>query len=74
MAQTKIPAAAKGTAENNPFDIVRRQVDKCAEILKLEPTVTEMLKKINPGLRFERSYAAIRPYAPYCEETILLEE
>jgi glutamate dehydrogenase (NAD(P)+) len=30
--------------DNNPFAIVRQQVDKCAEILKLSPDVTEMLK------------------------------
>ena len=28
----------------NPFEIVQRQVDKCASILKLEPHVTEFLK------------------------------
>jgi glutamate dehydrogenase (NAD(P)+) len=44
MAKTKTPAAAKGIQENNPFEIVRRQVDKCAEILKLEPAITEVLK------------------------------
>jgi glutamate dehydrogenase (NAD(P)+) len=44
MAQPKNTAPAKGAQENNPFDIVRRQVDKCAEILKLEPAVIEMLK------------------------------
>jgi glutamate dehydrogenase (NAD(P)+) len=44
MAQSKTQVAAKASTENNPFEIVRRQVDKCAEILKLEPTVTEMLK------------------------------
>lgn len=29
---------------NNPFAIVKRQVDKCAEILKLDPQTTEILK------------------------------
>jgi glutamate dehydrogenase (NAD(P)+) len=28
----------------NPFDIVRRQIDRCAEILNLEPNVTAFLK------------------------------
>ncbi|MDD5312031.1 MAG: Glu/Leu/Phe/Val dehydrogenase [Dehalococcoidia bacterium] len=28
----------------NPFEIVQRQVDKCARILKLDPDVTEILK------------------------------
>ncbi|MDD5095153.1 MAG: Glu/Leu/Phe/Val dehydrogenase [Dehalococcoidia bacterium] len=31
-------------SEINPFEIVQRQVDKCASILKLEPHVTEFLK------------------------------
>ena len=44
MAQTKTQVTAKGITENNPFEIVKRQVDKCAEILKLEPAVAEMLK------------------------------
>jgi len=42
MAQTvkRRPAAA----ENNPFEIVQRQVDKCAAILKLKPEVAALLK------------------------------
>ena len=28
----------------NPFDIVKQQIDKCAEILKLPPHITEMIK------------------------------
>ena len=31
-------------ADINPFDIVKKQVDKCAEILKLDPEMTAMLK------------------------------
>ncbi len=34
----------KSKLENNPFEIVRRQVDRCAEILELPPEVTEILK------------------------------
>ena len=34
----------KSKLENNPFEIVRRQVDRCAEILELSPEVTEILK------------------------------
>ncbi len=34
----------KSNLENNPFEIVRRQVDRCAEILELPPEVTEILK------------------------------
>jgi glutamate dehydrogenase (NAD(P)+) len=28
----------------NPFDVVKQQIDKCAEILKLAPHITEILK------------------------------
>jgi glutamate dehydrogenase (NAD(P)+) len=35
------PAAA---VEGNPFETVKRQVDKCAEILNLKPEVTALLK------------------------------
>ena len=34
----------------------------------------EFLIQIHPNLRFERNYACIRPYVPYCEEIIYLEE
>jgi glutamate dehydrogenase (NAD(P)+) len=44
MVQTKIPPISKATMENNPFEIVKKQIDKCAEILELTPEVTEMLK------------------------------
>jgi tRNA(adenine34) deaminase len=36
--------------------------------------VQVLLSKIDPRLRFERNYAALRPYTPYCEEIIRLEE
>lgn len=36
--------------------------------------VQELLQKLDPRLRFGRNYAAIRPYAPYCEEIIYLED
>lgn len=36
--------------------------------------VQELLVQIDPKLRFERNYGCIRPYAPYCEEIIFLEE
>ena len=32
------------------------------------------LSRINPKLRFDRNYDHIRPYAPYCEEIISLED
>ena len=36
--------------------------------------VQVFLSRINPKLRFDRSYDCIRPYTPYCEEIITLEE
>jgi hypothetical protein len=36
--------------------------------------VEVFLSRIHPNLRFDRNYDHIRPYAPYCEETITLEE
>jgi len=36
--------------------------------------VQEFLSRVHPKLRFERNYEALRPYAPYCEEIIILEE
>lgn len=34
--------------------------------------VQAFLTRIDPKLRFERNYSALRPHAPYCEEIILL--
>jgi hypothetical protein len=36
--------------------------------------VQTLLVQVHPKLRFDRNYACIRPYAPYCEEIIYLEE
>ena len=36
--------------------------------------VQEFLSHVNPRLRFERNYEAIRPHTAYCEEIITLEE
>ncbi len=36
--------------------------------------VQEFLKVVNPKLRFDRNYEAIRPYAAWCEESIMLED
>lgn len=44
MVQTNIPEKNYETQENNPFEIVKKQVDKCAEILGLPPEVVRMLK------------------------------
>jgi glutamate dehydrogenase (NAD(P)+) len=38
------PRETKVNTENNPFEIVKRQVDKCAEILELDPQITAILK------------------------------
>ncbi len=32
------------------------------------------LSRIDPKLKFDRNYDSIRPYTPYCEEIITLEE
>ena len=34
--------------------------------------VQEMLSRLDPRLRFERNYQALRPHVPYCEERIVL--
>ncbi len=39
-----------------------------------EAPVQALFSRIDPRLRFRRNYDAIRPYAPYCEEIIELEE
>ncbi|MBN1188616.1 MAG: Glu/Leu/Phe/Val dehydrogenase [Dehalococcoidales bacterium] len=39
-----VQSGLQNVTENNPFEIVRRQIDKCAEILKLDPQVTALLK------------------------------
>lgn len=36
--------------------------------------VQDFLARINPRLRFDRNYTAIRPYRLYCEEIIFLED
>jgi tRNA(adenine34) deaminase len=38
-----------------------------------EGPTQELLKQLNPKLRFKRNYDKIRPYAPYCEEMIILD-
>lgn len=37
-----------------------------------EKPTQELIKRINPKLKFRRNYKRIRPYTPYCEEIILL--
>jgi hypothetical protein len=36
--------------------------------------VQVFLARVDPRLRFNRNYAVLRPYAPYCEEVITLSE
>lgn len=36
--------------------------------------VQAFLRRIDPRLRFDRNYAALRPYYPYCEEIITSAE
>jgi tRNA(adenine34) deaminase len=36
--------------------------------------VQVFFSRINPDLRFDRNYEALRPHTPYCEEMISLEE
>jgi hypothetical protein len=36
--------------------------------------VQAFLSKIDPRLRFDRNYEALRPHTVYCEEIITLEE
>jgi tRNA(adenine34) deaminase len=42
--------------------------------LHTEKATDELVKRINPNLRFTRNYEKIRPHAAYCEEIITLEE
>lgn len=38
-----------------------------------EQATDALVKLVNPRLAFSRNYERLRPYAPYCEETISLE-
>lgn len=39
-----------------------------------EGPTQELLKQVHPRLRFKRNYDKIRPFAPYCEEMIILDD
>ncbi|MGE5221999.1 MAG: hypothetical protein ACM3PY_06155 [Omnitrophica WOR_2 bacterium] len=39
-----------------------------------ERPVQALLSRFHAGLQFERNYGCIRPYQPYCEEIIMLDE
>ena len=42
--------------------------------LYTEKATDELIKRINPNLRFTRNYEKVRPHAAYCEEIIILEK
>lgn len=44
MAKSDTIQVERGALEVNPFEIVKRQIDSCAEILGLAPHITEFLK------------------------------
>lgn len=46
-----------------------RHVCRCIN----EESTNALLRQLDPRLRFSRNYEKLRPYAPYCEETISLE-
>ena len=46
-----------------------RHVCRCIN----EDSTNALLRQLDPRLRFSRNYEKLRPYAPYCEETISLE-
>ena len=39
-----------------------------------ERPTEDLIRRLNPKLRFTRNYERIRPYSEYCEEIIILEE
>ena len=44
MAESNTIEVERRALEVNPFEVVRRQIDRCAEILDLAPHITEILK------------------------------
>lgn len=52
------------------LDLDTREV--CKEVYE-RPT-EELIRRLNPQLRFTRNYECIRPYSDYCEEIITLEK
>jgi glutamate dehydrogenase (NAD(P)+) len=45
LNMVQVATRVKKTApDNNPFEIVKKQVDKCAQILNLDPDITAILK------------------------------
>jgi tRNA(Arg) A34 adenosine deaminase TadA len=52
------------------LDLDTREV--CKEVYE-RPT-EELIRRLNPKLKFTRNYECIRPYSDYCEEIITLEK
>jgi glutamate dehydrogenase (NAD(P)+) len=46
IVQDKVRMAAATDGKMNPFEMARKQIDQCAKIMKLDPSVTEIL--MNP--------------------------
>jgi len=44
VLQTKNQKSSHPAVDNNPFTIVKKQIDTCAQILKLDPEITAFLK------------------------------
>ena len=53
--------------------ILNLDTRKICKMIYEKPT-EELIKKINPKLKFSRNYKRIRPYTSYCEEVITLEK
>ena len=51
------------------LELDTRHVCRCIN----EESTNALLRQLDPRLRFSRNYEKLRPYAPYCEETISLE-
>jgi hypothetical protein len=47
-----------------------RHVCRCIN----EDSTNQLIRRIDPRLRFSRNYEKLRPYAPYCDEFITLED
>ena len=39
-----------------------------------EESTNRLIRCVDPRLRFSRNYEKLRPYAPYCEEMIAIED
>lgn len=53
-------------------EILGLNTRKVCEAVYEKPT-EELIRRINPNLRFSRNYKRIRPYATFCEEIITLK-